>query len=79
MHYYVLSAEGGCADAQNNLGIMFEEGIGVEMDWMSAFRWYSRAKDQGHVHATFNLGQLYLHGKGVIRDVSQALALFREV
>lgn len=40
-----------------------------------AAEWYRRAGAQGHAGALFNLGLLYEHGRGVLRDHGKALAL----
>lgn len=41
-------AEKGNARAQYSLGILFEKGLGVEMDLKQAEGWFSRAADQGY-------------------------------
>jgi uncharacterized protein len=48
-------AEGGNADAQTMLGIIYEEGQGVSQDYAAAVTWYRRAADQGHPDAQFYL------------------------
>ena len=40
-------AEAGDADAQYNLGWMYDEGEGVEQDFKEAVKWYQKAADQG--------------------------------
>jgi uncharacterized protein len=35
-------AEAGNAKAQNNLGNMYRDGKGVEMDWVKAIEWYQK-------------------------------------
>ena len=42
-------AEQGDADAQFNLGVMYETGGGVLQDYAEAVRWYRLAAEQGHV------------------------------
>src|SRR5258708_35749007 len=46
-------AEGGNADAQTMLGIIYEGGHGVSQDYAAAVTWYRRAADQGHPDAQF--------------------------
>jgi hypothetical protein len=77
LQYYFSSALQGNADAQNNLGIMHEEGIGVEQSDEEAVRWYSDAAQQCHMDACFNLALMYEEGKGVERSAMEAMDLYR--
>ena len=61
-------AEEGNAVAQNNLGLMYENGWGVHQDYEEAVRWYQLAAEQGHSKAQGNLGVMYAFGNGVIKD-----------
>ena len=65
-------AEEGNVDAQNNLGLMYEEGMGVPQDHAMAVSWYRKAADQGSGFAQFNLGASYHNGVGVPQDHTQA-------
>ncbi|MFT5446890.1 MAG: TPR repeat protein [Gammaproteobacteria bacterium] len=73
VRWYMLAAEGGLAEAQYNLGIMYATGRGVPLDPDKAAQWYGRAAGQGLAEAQFNLGTLYGTGRGVRRD--EALAV----
>ena len=44
-------AEQGNADAQSNLGLMYESGRGVPQDYKEAIKWYRLAADQGFARA----------------------------
>ena len=65
-------AEAGNADAQNNLGVMYEKGTGVAQDYAAAVSWYRKAADQGYAAAQYNLGVMYANGTGVAQDYVQA-------
>jgi len=65
-------AEQGEADAQVNLGLLYDFGKGVPQDYGQARDWYLKAADQGFADAQFNLGLLYDFGKGVPQDYGQA-------
>ncbi|MBI4382782.1 MAG: SEL1-like repeat protein [Nitrospinae bacterium] len=41
----------GDADAQYNLGIMYQLGRGVEQDFDESTRWYRKAAERGHAEA----------------------------
>ena len=59
--WYRLAADQGLADAQNNLGLMYDNGEGVPEDDAEAVRWYRLAADQGDAGAQ-NLGVMYADG-----------------
>ena len=47
---------------------MYEHGQGVKQDYAQAFKWYSKAAQQGFASAQYNLGVIYEHGQGVKQD-----------
>jgi TPR repeat protein len=65
-------AEQGSAVAQNNLGVMYRDGKGVEQDYARAARWYQLAAKQGVAKAQYNLGVMYANGQGVAQDYAEA-------
>ena len=64
---YQQSAEQGHADAQNNLGICYYNGIGVERDVEKAAELYQRLAGQEHAD-TQNNPVCYQNGIGVEKD-----------
>jgi len=70
-------AELGDAEAQFNLGVLYDEGAGVERNLATAADWYRKAAEQGFIDAQTNLGILYYHGLGVERDHEAAAHWFR--
>ena len=62
------AAEQGHARAQNHLGWMYDEGIGVSQDDQEAVSWYGKAAKQGLATAQNNLGVMYTEGRGVSQD-----------
>jgi TPR repeat protein len=42
--------------AQYNLGVCYENGIGVTQDYAKAVNWYREAAEQGDIHAQYQLG-----------------------
>jgi len=69
---YRLAAEQGLAEAQNNLGVMYKDGVGVDRDDAEAVRWLTLAARQGNVLAQSNLGWMYQAGRGVTQDYDSA-------
>jgi len=61
-------AEQGNANAQYNLGLMYQKGDGVPQDDKTALKWYRLAAEQGNASAQYNLGAMYYKGEGVPQD-----------
>ena len=55
-------AEQGDADAQYNLGVMYEKGKGVPQNYKTAVKWYRLSAEQGYASAQGNLGRMYARG-----------------
>lgn len=75
--WYQNAAERGNADAQNNLGVMYERGDGVPQNRTAAVKWFRLAADQGHADAQNNLGAMYAYGRGIPRNFAEAAKWFR--
>lgn len=69
--------EGGDKKAQLLLGLMYDNGLGVERDVQQAAYWYRRAAEQGLPRAQFNLGLMYESGEGVSADRQASLTWVR--
>ncbi len=61
-------AEQGDADAQHNLGVMYNTGRGVPQDYAKAVKWFRKAAEQGDGGGQYNLGNMYSDGNGVAKD-----------
>ena len=59
------------------LGVRLERGWGVEKDLSRAVRLYLGLVNEGYDYAAVRLGNLYLTGRGVPRDVEEAHHLFK--
>jgi TPR repeat protein len=70
-------AELGDAEAQFNLGVMYDEGAGIDHDLVKAASWYRKAADQGFLDAQTNLGMMYYEGQGIPRDHAEAAKWFK--
>lgn len=66
-------ADIGYPEAQNEVGFIYERGIGVAQDLGQAFNLYQLAANQELAIAQFNLGILYARGIGVTPDYQEAL------
>lgn len=75
---FKAAANRGHSNSQNNLGFLFEEGIGTKKDLKQALTWYRKAADYNNPSALCNLGNMYEHGRGVPLDVDEALKLYQK-
>ncbi len=53
-------AEQGDPIAQYNVGVMYDEGTGVDRDAAKVIKWWRKAADQGHVMAQHNLAMVFV-------------------
>ncbi|MDC0158088.1 sel1 repeat family protein, partial [Verrucomicrobia bacterium] len=72
------AAEGGHADAQNELANMYYEGKGVGKDLGKAYEWYREAASQGDATGQKDLGVMYYRGEGVEQDHAEAFRWFHK-
>ena len=56
--YYTLAANQGIADAQNNLGTIYANGLGIETSYSKARELWTKAAAQGIEQAIKGLKQL---------------------
>ena len=75
---YRKAAENGYADAQNRLGVRYDNGQGVVENKTEAFKWYMKAAEQGHMKAQANVGKCYHYGNGVNADDDEAKEWLRK-
>jgi len=71
LEHWHRAGELGHAQAYNNIGLAYDNGMGVEVDRKKATYYYELAAMQGDAEARFNLGaycnigSAYCHGEGV--------------
>ena len=75
---WVPSAEAGDAEAQVNVGEIYERGLNGEPNYEVAAFWYQKSAKQGNSRAQFNLGTLYEQGLGVPKSKMEALNWYRQ-
>lgn len=78
LNVWMPAAETGDAEAQVNVGEIFERGLGGQPNYEAARIWYEKAAAQGNTRAQFNLGTLYEQGLGVPQDQVTALNWYRK-
>jgi len=67
------SANQGDAEAQYDLGCIYENGYGVAVDYQVALKYYFLSAEQGHCKGQYNLGCVYDNGHGT--EQSRELAI----
>jgi len=75
--FYWLAAAQGLANAQINLGGMYDFGTGVAQNDAEALRWYQLAAAQGHPMALFNIAVYHELGRGVRENKAEAIRWYR--
>jgi TPR repeat protein len=78
IEWYRRAAERGDANAQNNIGFLYDKGLGVGQEYTQAALWYRKAAEQGNADAQNNIGLLYTKGLGVPQDYTEAMQWFRK-
>lgn len=73
--WFKRSADKGYAAAENALGFLCEDGIGVKQDHEEAVKWFRKAADQGDAVGLINLSRKYATSVGVEKDDAKAFAL----
>ena len=69
-------AEQGDAQAQFNLGLMYDKGQGVKQDYAESVKWVTKAAENGSAAGQFKLGVAYLLGLSVQKDRTLAKEWF---
>jgi hypothetical protein len=66
----------GHARAQNGLGVLYQDGLGVRKDLREAARWFQESASRGYAFGMYNLALLYRDGAGVMRNDIEAYKWF---
>ena len=75
---YRTKAMKGDANAQYKLGKMYNDGRGVETNYVEALRWYQASADQQNALGQNALGWMYNNGVGVEQNEAEAIKWFRK-
>ena len=66
-------------EAQYNLGLMYaDRSKASQQNYAEAVKWYRKAAEQGVALTQFNLGVMYLQGRGVKQDYREAVGWYRK-
>ena len=80
LHWYTLSANGGCAEAMYNLGLWHSEAGngeyssgGFGYDPVKSFEYFLQAAQSGHLKAMHSVARCFEDGEGTAADPDKAL------
>jgi TPR repeat protein len=76
MPWLLRAASAGLVTAEYQIGTRYQQGRGVQQDFVAAGAWFNRAARSGHAQAQLHLGEMYEKGMGVKRDHGAARQLF---
>ena len=71
-------AENGSAEAQKDIGWMYQEALGAKQNDTEAFKWFHKSAALGNAEAQYHLGLMYYEGRGVKFDEDEADIWFRK-
>ncbi len=59
--------------SQFNVGVIYERGIGTDVNQSGAAYWYLRSAEQGYLDAQYNVGIMYVSGRGVEQNTTAGM------
>ena len=74
--YYERTCNNGNINSCYNLGVSYENGIGVEQDYEKAYSFYKKACNYNMQSACYNLGVFYYNAYEIDKDIPKAKSLF---
>jgi len=69
---YMRAADEDYADAEAQIGYMYQNALGVQADYAKAMEWNNRAAQQGNAQGQAQIGYLYQNGLGVTQNLDEA-------
>ncbi len=77
MKLFQLAQAQGNTAGDNNVGYLYENGLGVKKDYAAAFQAYQMGASRGSALSMFNMGRFYDQGLGVPKDPDKAKMLMK--
>lgn len=78
MEWFMKAANNGNSYAQNNIGVLYQNGWGVKQDYVKAMEWYEKAANNGNSDAQNTIGYMYYNGLGVKQDYAKAMEWYEK-
>lgn len=77
LHYFTIAANMNDNCAMENLGILYQEGLGTCVDLAKARELYAKSSELGNSHSSWLLGKMYYNGWGVDKNAEKAFIYFK--
>ncbi|MBL4661910.1 MAG: SUMF1/EgtB/PvdO family nonheme iron enzyme [Alcanivoracaceae bacterium] len=77
-NWFFKAAEKNYANAQYNLGLMYQYAYSVTKNYTEAVRWYRKAAEQNFANAQYKLGYMYQYGHSVTKNYTEAIRWYRK-
>ncbi|CAG8639397.1 4038_t:CDS:2 [Paraglomus brasilianum] len=77
--YYIQAAKSGYPVAQCKVGRIYEEGVVVTKDMVSAIKFYEKAAKHDNLVALSQLAEIYENGIYVRKDLKKAMLLYKQI
>ena len=75
--YFKQAANQGHTEAQYQLSICYDRGMGVRRSITEAAKWCQMAAYGGHAQAQSEIGYCYEYGQGVVRNIKEAVRWYQ--
>ena len=72
-HWEQRAAEQGFPQAQHNLAVCFQDGLGTQKSLEKRFFWYQKAAENGYTESKRCLANCYVRGEGTSQDFERAI------
>ena len=76
--HFLLAAQQGYGPALHAMGVIYQQGHGVQPNPAQAVSWLEQAIAHPQPDSYYNLAQLYEHGKGTEPNLARAFMLYRQ-
>ena len=77
LELFEVAASLGNVLALHNMGVMFDQGTGIDPDPERARQFYEQAVEKGNKDAAYNLSTMYLDGRGIPKNIPEGLRVLR--
>jgi len=74
--YLEIASKNNVVQANFNLGVMYEYGLGVTANFDKAAEYYRIGAENDHWESAYHLALMYAYARGVQQDFKRALSLF---
>lgn len=76
--WYKKAADQGDGAAMYNIGSMYANGQGVDINYLESHIWFEKSAEKGVTNAMLDLGNMYYEGYGVVKDLKEAYSWYKK-